>query len=737
MAKNPAADKLKHWIRNLVYFSILAFIIVMGVIGLGKSNLPNCIGPTQLGSVKNTTISVHADGYYASDSTYRSGSDNIYYGRWKDTGVSVHPSDSFQVITSGSIYTYNRKGCINVTSWGTSGSYGGSVTGDCYLSKNESWSMYQDTDITINHGDYFNLYIGDINNFTSLNNRVYSGNRVAWDPQSITANKSCTYTEFMTQRDCYAYNGMGISIYIGSTPINDRNKGFEAQTSVNGVNYYSNNNEKGFVINSASITGKIQFKSSDYGTQKSDFVDNAGGYTFNYHYLPVSSKADKGLPVGSNAANPAIGQLQVMIASSDPNLGDLSNSSIINLTSTPQMIKATVAGTIYMRVYDTFYSDNYGQYIASINKFEVATNADSMSGPIISGLVNYVIMPIKKQLFIARSVIYHNFASDSKFHKIGIAAINLYIIFYAVFFTLGLVQISQADLVVRIVKIGVILNLINTDYSWKFFNFYIFQLFEGGASYILSVVTKQTLGATNIEANLFGFIDETLGFLFSKFVIHKISSLLLHPYGVIYAYFIIITIMVFTFVLLETVIAYIFALIATALMIGVAPIFIMCLLFDRTREYFENWYKQLFNFTIQPIILIICVLFVYRICLAAFFESISFTACWGCILEMPFIGWWVFPSTLCLFSWYIPVGINTSTFILQVIPSIFIFYVFTQLLKSITDFAPKIAATLTGTVGGNVPLSGEGSISNKVAEAVKDNSLGVVGMDKASKGRRR
>ena len=78
----------------------------------------------------------------------------------------------------------------------------------------------------------------------------------------------------------------------------------------------------------------------------------------------------------------------------------------------------------------------------------------------------------------------------------------MYIIIYGLAFLAGSLQITVTDIVVRVLKIGVIVALFS-ETSWTFFNDNLFKVFIDGSDYLLNSV----IGTTSNVGNIFGFVD--------------------------------------------------------------------------------------------------------------------------------------------------------------------------------------------------------------------------------------
>jgi len=197
-------------------------------------------------------------------------------------------------------------------------------------------------------------------------------------------------------------------------------------------------------------------------------------------------------------------------------------------------------------------------------------------------------------------------------------AISIYIVMYGILFMVGIVQITLHDFVMRMIKIGIITVLLSGG-SWGFFSTYVVTFFQCGMNDIIGFLTNMTIsGVTNVVsftnvagacangpgAHPFDGLDQVLMKVLSvkMFVtITAIGGTL--PYGPFFLLLIGAAMMYFIKSLLTAMWVYLMAIVLQALLFGLAPIFIVAILFERTKHLFQGWINQLVNTMLQPIML--------------------------------------------------------------------------------------------------------------------------------------
>jgi type IV secretory pathway VirB6-like protein len=616
---------------------------------------------------------------------------------------------------------------------------------------------------------YDHCYISD-NGKTDSYGCAYALNQQYYSTAQAKYLPSCHYNDYnWGNSNSYGTRGIGVGIKIGNNtpPLNDYNQPFGCQggatSTMNcgtttapaicpcatippgncfgnfkfdktpnsyGVDFY----EGGLTVSSAPSSGPLIFESYDHEVEY--MSDNVGGYNFNITHLPINCQL-----TAPSAANPI-----EMVITNDAIVDNPSN--IIKITSANfTATNTSQAGYIWYRVSDkdNNYMDNVGEYYVNTSIINTSDASSSSSGgnaisSLLDGIVNGIVAPVKQQLLNARLLMYFGLvgAPDSPnmtFYQIGIVGLNLYIIFYAVFFLFGIVEINQFDLLKRIIKICVIINLINSRLSWDFFTFYIFNLFEGGGKFLLmnilysSDYIAQTFTATNMDSNpnffeqhLFTFVDDTIGSFFTEAVFLKLAALIISPWGILIGYIFIYCMGIFAFTMLQAVIAYLFAMIAVSLMIAVAPIFIMFLLFEKTKPMFDNWIKYMFGFCLQPVLLFLCIIFVYHLAMIAFFNAIAFQVSRDCAISISFSAGSLGNVNLGCLLYVFEVAYDYAAFAQLVLPQVFVFYIFTTLLGKTCTFADMLSSKLTGT-SGELGMAGQ---AGKTIDSVKNSAKSAV-----------
>ncbi len=497
---------------------------------------------------------------------------------------------------------------------------------------------------------------------------------------------TCTNYNSLVSGQCSAKQGLGLSIYVGEQEIvtldNTYNKNSYyplAQIRNPFLFAYVNPNDRSshtsfpnISMTDSSGQGKYLFMVPDGIQGKLGFAIargvgsvGKGQYTLKIRSTPGACFVDRAQAEGNVGYR---GAMQVLISTANPNDIDnvlnlwnsLSNnnitsyySSLRNYINSQSGIKigknqkvltdliipsapnlspliitepsyssfTDVSGDLWFKVKDDYYHDNVGQYDVSVS---VVTRKNS----VVSKFLMNLIKPIYSLLETSTQNMYNSF-SYQKFTNIIRLCLLLYIIIYGASFALGLIGIEASDIIIRIFKLAVVIQLLDSN-SWDFFNRYFFKLFTDGSASLTAYVTGDY---SQNKENTFSFIDDIFQIFFSPNTWTKLVSLFPSLIGVIFM-FLLIFIMAFYLVTLARVfIAYLISLVMMSVLISVAPIFIVLLLFERTKKHFDNWIKYLADYALQPIIMLVTLFILNIIFLAVWNNAMNYELCFGDIVK--------------------------------------------------------------------------------------------------------
>ncbi|MBP9791977.1 MAG: type IV secretion system protein [Rickettsiales bacterium] len=372
----------------------------------------------------------------------------------------------------------------------------------------------------------------------------------------------------------------------------------------------------------------------------------------------------------------------------------------------------------------------------------------------LSKVFNFLVTPIQSQVSIVSQEIFIQIVTSAMFQRIVNVVLILYVVIWGIYIALGLTQTSLKNFISRVFKIGIVLALI-TPYSYSFFNEYLFTLFTAGTQELIGMVANPYCD-NGSESNYFAFTNYTMHVLFGQphLFLRISSTIMAFPIGwlcfIIFCY----TIALYFMAILRAILAYLIAYTAIGLVISLGPIFIVMLLFERTKHLFLGWMGVLVSFAMEPVILFASIVLITLFVDQALYDVM------GNLEWLPFLNFWVNfgAPTNCADTWecieildiywYLPsfynstlgtdaaVGtagaiagvLNVSSYITY-IQSYIVLFIGVGLLDKVGEFATSTSTYLFGGAGML-------SAANNMIGKAKDSALSVVGMDSKSKARR-
>lgn len=457
-----------------------------------------------------------------------------------------------------------------------------------------------------------------------------------------------------------------------------------------------------------------------------------------------------------------------------PSAGQTDETTLENirvLTDKVQCVGQEDCEDQYQVPWGVLYDDNIGRY-----KVDVVTTDFGRSG--LSSFLNRL-TNIFKDFFlgdpgdptdegIAETMykdLIDNALGDNGFVNGVRALLVLFIAVYGFMFMLGMIQDAKTDMSHTVIRVAIVVAAISPG-SWEFFYSVLFQAIIEGMDNMIALVAADFMGsnitgdvnpiisdgtgiATNTgvalveadgttpvtisadrETNPFAFIDSTLGMMFSQEARIKVWGLLFaSPIGFLYVIAIIWGFYIYIFAILKAMILYILAMVVLAFLIGLAPLFIMFMLFSRTRDIFDGWVKQLINFFFQPVMVFTGLAIFNVFVVSVLYLLLHYTVCLKCVVQINLIF-----TEVCLFGWYMPVDGTSFSSIPVAFSMIIIFIIVANSMLKMSDWMAKMSAEITSGVA-STSLSKQAESTMKIGSAWMNNvaniaSLGMYGKSK-------
>ncbi len=220
------------------------------------------------------------------------------------------------------------------------------------------------------------------------------------------------------------------------------------------------------------------------------------------------------------------------------------------------------------------------------------------------GIITNINTFIRDVVGTASQTLFEAFTASGSYQVAVNAAAILMVTFYGVAFTIGVVQANFGQVLQRLIKLGIIYSLISPT-GWTFFSDTVVNFFNGGTDQIIGEVISIGTGIPFTPGDSpFLVLDGLASYVLSPdFIVAIMGSLGQGgPYGLAMGAMLGFGFIGFVKLLIEGLKLYAIAFIVRALLFGLAPVFFVFLLFDKTRAMFSGWLSALVAVSLQPIL---------------------------------------------------------------------------------------------------------------------------------------
>ncbi len=390
------------------------------------------------------------------------------------------------------------------------------------------------------------------------------------------------------------------------------------------------------------------------------------------------------------------------------------------------------------------YYNNSGQY-------QVVVRVEN-KGSTLSDIVDQVVSPVIEMMdgkpdgstMGQAEIVYKQVVNDPRFQAIVQLMVVMMISFYGVGYLMGVSEFTQTEIIIRIIKIGVIYLFID-PHGWEWFEKIFVGLFKHGVDYITFLMASsfdKSVDLQNAIANndfsnksiLFGGIDKVFGMFFSREVQSKIFALFFASiFGPIYLYIIYLSFFLYVYSVANAVLLYLTAQVFISIIFVLGPIFFLTLLFNQTKDMFDRWLAELISFSLQQIFLLTTLSFFNIMMYEIVKMSLGYKICWGDVwvinlnfTQIKLLSFWTvasMPPSMSLQSG----GGNVSAG--DGIPSIFcilFIWVVASLMEKFIAFMTNLGATIGGGVKASELSAGLKDAAKSVGKGLYDMAPGKI-----------
>lgn len=249
------------------------------------------------------------------------------------------------------------------------------------------------------------------------------------------------------------------------------------------------------------------------------------------------------------------------------------------------------------------------------------------------GILTEIFGFIKSVTLTATESIFSAFITNPDYQFAVSAVLTLYIAIFGAMFTMGIVQATFGQVLIRLIKFGIITALLIE--GWGFFNDIVVRFFNDGTDQLICAVMDIAAGVPAGAGNCNGV---------SPFYrIDRVASFLIHPDTIVavmgsatsgvYSFgmtgLMLLAFLGFVKLLVDALQTYAVAFVVRSMLLGLAPIFFIFLLFERTKGLFTGWINLLVSFSLNPILLFTFLSFMIVMIQSATVNMMNVELCWA------------------------------------------------------------------------------------------------------------
>lgn len=477
------------------------------------------------------------------------------------------------------------------------------------------------------------------------------------------------------------------------------------------------------------IYGESNIKYLQYRLYDADaYSNNTGGYVLNIKH--TKCRRSNGNRFNDTVEGRGVVQYVIAGYGDNPNTNTPStvDNILVDVNGAGEFTAPVDAdGYLWLKIKnaDADYKDSFGQY-------DVQFFTSVKRGAFYNDVLNPFFEGLKSKIQGASVTMFKNMTcykglgnptdGCTNFFQYIKAILILYIMLYGMMFLMGMVKITQTDLVIRVIKIGIVAGLMN-DSTFEFFNSYVFNFVTGFTDEIIANMSGYNSFSTSATfSNPFMFLDEVMTKIFlSKTFLAQITALLsMGLNGVLYFVIIFLCLCIVIMVSFKAIAVYVMAFMAIAVLIGIAPLFLTFILFERTWYLFDNWLKFMIRYMIEPVIVLAGIIILVQLFTIYLDYVIGYSVCWKCSIpfKLPFpqiegITPAFLDVELFCINWFAPWGFDSSSGEMGMnMQNIVVLLMLAYCMWGYIEFAHKLVARLAGGSGGPSAVSMGAKMSN-------------------------
>ena len=143
-----------------------------------------------------------------------------------------------------------------------------------------------------------------------------------------------------------------------------------------------------------------------------------------------------------------------------------------------------------------------------------------------------------------------------------------------------------------------------------------------------------------LESALSNYFQSIYGVMLSEiFQLQLLALLGTGLSGLILFLIVMLSLIFFLIPVCEFIVVYILSTLAVAVLLSLAPIFLVAMLFDVTRYLFDNWLSFILRYIFEPVIMFVGICFLSQMFLIYIDYVLGYSVCWKCTMpfQLPFL----------------------------------------------------------------------------------------------------
>jgi type IV secretory pathway VirB6-like protein len=281
----------------------------------------------------------------------------------------------------------------------------------------------------------------------------------------------------------------------------------------------------------------------------------------------------------------------------------------------------------------------FGNFIASLligqltkdlygdSTFWKENNADKGKGMVKKGIIYSAVTGLLK---------------DYNFNLVVFFCIILFITIQGAGLVMGTKSLAVKDLFTDFFRISIVL-LFTSVKGWDYYYDFIIRPILFGSKYI-AYKFNQSLTASATPDTPFGLIDTALFYAVSPQAMEKIFALFVSGYyGIFYLIAIFFAVVTLLILNLRGMLLYASTMIIAGFLLCCGPIFMVLLIFERTKDFFKTWLTTLVGVAVQQFMIYMVLILMNYIVIAFIRAAMFYEVCWatiaGITIKIPVPSW--------------------------------------------------------------------------------------------------